>query len=334
MRSYFIIISLRLSILICTGLICTSCEADYDIDRYFEDDFNPRVVVNSIISPYEPITANLCWSKYYADTSDYKLVEFFDVELYENGSLIASQQCQDGLFLTNIYPQESKTYSLKITVPNYGEINATTSIPAYITSEIEYIKMLEADPDNSGFPYRFAHFRITKISSKDIVRAVWIMAEANYNIGGDYPLSTRRRSVYMYSDNIFIDKINARQDFWCSQAKESNISYNNFMRISYANFSKVTPVDFSIEATGRYEKEELNMIEQTDISITPTYTAVSMLTPSIDYDQYQVSIIESSYINPFGSGASSVYSNIENGLGIFAGYNSLVYNIDIKENQQ
>lgn len=334
MKLNFIVITLSLIILISGG-----CQADYDIDQYFKE-FTPRVVLNSIISPEEPIVGNLNWSKYYADTTRYKVVESFSVELYENGKLLVSLQCGGGLFVTNIYPEEAKTYSLKITVPNYGEVSASTTIPTPVTSTVECVKMVEADPDNTGNPYRFSHFKVTEISSKEAVRSVWIMAHVYYRTDDPFPSQNGSRNYYLYSDSEFVDKLNARKDLWCLEAKGSNVRYSQYIRVAYSDFNQALPLNFSIEATGRAEDERSHQSEQTDpaaqvyIPTTPMFTVVNFTTPSTDYDQYQESIFESFYIDPFGSGGSSVYSNVENGLGIFAGYSCVSYRLDVNAGRQ
>lgn len=329
MKLKYIIISLLLSFLISTG-----CESDYDIDKYFGADFVPRVVLNSIITPDQQIFASLYWSKYYADTTDYKMVESFDVELYENDSLIDSGQYADGLIAISYSPKESKTYRFKINVPNYGEISATTTIPTPITATAEYVEMLEMDSENSVNPYRFAHFKITEMSSKEDFRAVWIMTQYAYLLDGPNPSINGDRSYFLYSDSQFADKLNARRDLWCSQAKGSSVSYNQYIRISYSNFTKALPLDFSIETTGRFEDRRSKAPQKTDssdtnnIPTTPLFTTLNVVTPSTDYDQYRESVSESYQIDPFGSGGSYVYSNIQNGLGIFAGYSVSLYVFD------
>ena len=315
-------------ILLCT-VICYSCTYDYDTGYNIED-FKPQVVVHSIISPQYPIKATLFWSKFYTVKGNLKKISNFNTELYEDNILVAEINNSDSVVVTDIYPKSGKRYRLEITVPDYGVVSAETYIPTPSDASGEFVK-------TKGWNYQ--HAKINGITPSEKFRAIWVRCYAYYENG------YIDRSRNLYANNSFVDQINAGMDSYYAEDKGSNIGYEEFIRVPFQNISLATPIEFS----ARLEKEKSINIENTDdvaldewgdpiISLDEwgdeiyyknykmDYMLVAVITPSDDYDKYfktayRQGLFDFSPDMPFAGGETvPVYCNVENGLGIFAGY--------------
>lgn len=324
-------------ILLCL-FICYSCTYDYD-NGYDIENFEPQVIVNSIISPQSPIRAHLLWSKFYNDETELKKVSKFDTELYEDDILVAKINDSDSLVVTSIYPKIGKKYRLKITVPDYGEVSAQTYIPIPATAIGEFV----GNKGDGNFR-TYQHAKVTEINPVEKFRASWVRCYGHYENGD------MKKPSDLYSINHFTDQINAVMDSYDAQYRGSNIGYEDFIRVPYKNLSLVTPIEFSVWLENEksieidygiirdewgvpipyYLRDDIPLdewgIQILYEIIKMDYLLVAVITPSDDYDKYFKTWYRHSLSSfepdmPFmGGDIVPVYCNIENGLGIFAGY--------------
>lgn len=314
----------KIALLLLPIIACISCKYDYDIGSEFTN-FKPKVVLNSIITPDSVIKIDLVWSKQYLDkTDDYQKVEKFDAELYEDGVLIEKGEYQDGLMLTSIFPKEGKSYNIKINVPNYGEVKAKTNIPKPINTTAHYKQALGSSKWST-----YHHIEVSSIAPQERVRSAWIRTYAEYMIENETEIYEIKRSNDLYSNNAFAYQLNAVTDKYEVAYKGSEIGYEFFMRIPYVNISNSLPVNFSVlhylEANYTHmagENEWGYPIYENKKALLKT-VCVEVTSPSDDYDKhcksrYKQTILDSPDL-PFFIETVNVYSNVENGLGIFAG---------------
>lgn len=310
--------------LLCT-LICFGCNYDYDMNDN-PADFKPQVVVNSIINPDEPVTAVLFWSRHYTEKGDFKQVKKFDAELYEDDALVAQERGADSVFTTTIHPKIGKRYRLKITVPNYGEVTAETHIPTPANASATYVA-------TKGSPYRtYQHVRVDAITAVERSRAVWVRCLGVYK-NEEEDKEEEEECTDLYSNSPFPDQINAVLDSDDATYKGSNVGFEYFIRVPYQNLGMIAPLDFSVWLTSNISvstDRENPPLDETGEPIWYIYyklnvVRVDVITPSDDYDKYTKTRYKQSLYDyqpdlPFVSEIVPVYSNVQNGLGIFAGY--------------
>lgn len=310
------------------ALICFGCTYDYEINDDIKN-FKPKVVVNSIIHPNEPIKAVLFWSRHYTERGDFKKVSTFDAELYEDGVLVAQTVAADSIMETTVHPKVGKKYRLKITVPNYGEVTAETYIPAPTAISATYLA------NKDGGYGKYQHVRIEQLVASDEFRAVWVRCFGEYENGDIEECDD------LYSNSPFPDQINAVLDSDEATARGSNVGFEYFIRVPYQNLGLVLPLDFSVwlynETMRSTDHNDPPLDEEGNPIWTLTYKLnfvhVEVLTPSDDYDKYFKTRYKQSLYDyapdlPFVSEIVPVYCNIQNGLGIFAGYSKK--NINLK----
>ena len=305
------------------GVSFSSCEYDYDVDL---GEFTPKVVVNSIIHPDSTVKATLSWSRHIDDTSSYKVVARFTAKLYENSSVIFDGEGIDGALTTTVHPKEGAKYRLEVNVPQYGKLSAETSIPLKPTADLNHVGVM-GNPWNSYF-----HFTINKIIPDSETRSVMIKILNVDTAQNGYELSN------LYTNNAFCDQFNTENDMEDVEFKGSSVYHEYYIRIPYKNIHQAVPLKFSINQFALRGKNtivgykehpiydpgtgEIIGYEEYPIYATIYKMLAKVIAPSNEYDKYYKSAYQqNAYINIF-SNTYSVHSNIENGLGIFAGYSS------------
>ena len=299
-----------------------SCTQNYNIDSDLKDSFTPKVVVNSIICPDSLIRVKCYWSRRYDEAKDFEAVEVFSGELREERNTIATFKDISGEILLDRYPVAGKTYELRITVPDYDEVRASTYVPLPPGATVSY-------KESRGGFMLYHHFNISAISQQEPGRAVWITTHA---LWGE---SMLRDGYTYYCNNPFLDQLNAANDEMDNVASGSNVSHDRFIRIPSKNICLAGDISFSFMAsdTQTYyppnpDPEDWDWSQREEWPLT--YLYVNVIAPSDDYDKYFRSLYKQELYNydpdmPLFDETVNVYSNIENGLGIFAGYSAATY---------
>lgn len=305
------------------AFLITGCEYDYNVGL----DYKPQIVINSIINPDSTIKVNLFWSKELGSKEDYKRVVDFSARIYENDSIVFEAEDLKDSIKTTYYPKEGKGYRLEVNVPEYGIVKAKTSIPMAPTAEIKYNGMT---PATWGEDYR--HFEINKISSETKVRAIIARALGFYDNG------TVKISHSLYVNNPFCDQFNV----WFDN-EEGTTSHSGSIRIPYKNLELASPLIFYINNFSTYSDKFYKGTDEWGFPIyeydthTPISIAVEMIAPSDEYDKYYKSTDLQWVYGDVGIPIFNViipaHSNIENGLGIFAGYSYNTFKVEIEQDE-
>ena len=319
----------KITVLLPLLLLC-SCVYDYDMDL---GDYVPQVVVNSKITPDSTIKVVLNWSKEVGDKSDYKTVKQFNAKIYEDENLIYDEKNINDSIVTNYYPKGGSTYLLEIDVPNYGIVSAETNIPLLPDTNAEYAGL--AGSSKAGFYGGYRHFAVNDIEPQSITRSIIIKIYCTYKqisegligdgVGNGEPYD-------YYTMNPFCDEANSGNDSFNVAMKGSSISYSDYIRIPYKNIKLAMPLAFSFaNLYDKYQSIDMGIDDfgypvSESIDYTPDNLVVEIIAPSDDYDKYIKSVYRQKKMNntdpPIFCINIPVHSNIENGLGIFAGYSS------------
>lgn len=310
-------------------LSLSSCTYDYDINRHFEGEFKPKVVLNSLINPDSLIQGYVLWTKHVDDdmsgdvTKIFKKVDKFQVRLYEDEYLIFDAQCVDGFIETNIYPKEGFSYTIELDVPEYGLVRATTNIPTATTYTSSFDEVRGV----------YSHYTMDNFVTTQKSRALWVRAMPEYSDGTSYDYGAT-----FNIDNPYCDRVNGTTMYEDVVNSGSVICHWDFLRIAYKNITSSLPLDFSLwEFYEKYEtvisEDEFGYPVYDYIKLPPINTLLMLITPSDDYDKYYKDLSKQSIdeLLPIFSVITYVHSNIENGLGIFAGYVAEVQKYEIEQ---
>lgn len=283
-------------VLTLAALVCCACEIDYD----FNDRARKRqVVVNALISPQEPFTLQLNWSKPYSAEGKFAPVTGAGFRLYENGTNVAHGTSEaDGSATTSFIATAGRRYRLEITVPDYGELSAETSIPEKPVVAIAF----------AGQKGWYRHFDLRALTMPSDAKAFWI--RGTHLKRDSYTGQVRIEPIgAYYTTSTFVDQVNGANDTYEADEKGSTVDFEQFLRIPTENSQFVVPLHFSVYGA----PEDLH--------------AFQFITASNVYDRYMRSRYKQFLNSDWGAEGNpfieqiTVYSNISNGLGIFAGYN-------------
>ena len=270
--------------------ICWACEVDYS---FGEKDFKPRVVVNALISPQEPFAVRLHWSRSYSAQSGFTPVGEAEIRLYEdNTEVVRCPADPEGTTQTTFRAAAGRSYRLVVSVPGYGELSARTTIPEAPAARISFAHQ-------KGW---YRHFDMTDLTAGVDAKAIWLRGTERDNNG--------EKDIYaFYTTSVFVDQVNGANDAYESDEKGSTIDFEYFLRVARENLGAAFPLRFSVFG---------------DVENRHTFQIIAA---SDTYDRYmrsrykhELNTGESAQENPFIE-QITVYSNIDNGIGIFAGYN-------------
>lgn len=280
----------RIILVVVLSVVCWACEVNYS---FGEKDFNPRVAVNALISPQEPFEVRLHWSRSHSPQNDFTPVREAEIRLYEdNTEVVRCPADPEGTTHTTFLATAGHTYHLVVSVPDYGELSARTTIP-------------EAPAASLSFAYQkgwYRHFDMTDLTTGVDAKAIWIQGKERDNNG--------EKDIYaFYTTSVFVDQVNGANDAYESDEKGSTVDFEYFLRVARENLGVTFPLHFSVfGAVGN--RHSFKIIAASDT-----------------YDRYMRSLYKhklntgiSAQENPFIE-QITVYSNVDNGIGIFAGYN-------------
>jgi len=278
----------------------------YDID--FSEN-NVRVpVVNCVLTndsiQYLSITENS------GKVGEYKFKEITDAEakLYANDSLIGSfKYVSNKKWSLNYQPIAGVKYKLMVNIADSVTLWATTTMPA--RNLLSVIRKSDQFPSKNFIQYSGYHpYWICIISSFELIFPDSKPSGNDYvlfEIGTNHPLA---------------DKLSQRGNMASVVPSATTPKYNYYIRIKSDSLIGMNhPVEFKLQAN--YGNS----------------TYISFITASEEYDKYmrtsfQKVILRRDIDDPITLfDENIVYSNINNGIGIFAAYNELLvrYNDNI-----
>lgn len=285
------------------------CIHDFNPNGVFLNSFEKKIVINSLLCPDSCISIRINWSQKFGDSSPFSAVTQGYLKLYENDVLVYHDSIRGEVVRTLHRAQGGHKYRVIVTVPHQNEVCAETVIPEKADFNVIYLR------NNTNYTV----FKMTDIFVNSNVKAVWIVCLVNY---AD---STFVQSDELYADNPFLDPINSSLEQMDVADRESSILFERFIRIRTSMLRNALPVQFSIRNPG--DKSVYPEDNGKPVITKMTDLSVVLITPSPEYDAYFRSgykqyMYSNSTDNPLLYEPVSVYSNVKNGLGIFAGYSS------------
>ncbi len=274
-----------------------SCEEDFLFDT---GHFVPKVTVNCIFKPDSPWEVQLSYSKSaFEGDGDINMIQNAEVYIYElrNGREIYLKHQGDGLYTSDIYPpKQNSDYELVIHLEGYEKITAKSGIPR--KANVVYV--------TQNIVERTVEFQIQN-------------EESNFYL-------------WNFMNGTTLGQLNnGRQS--PSEFVKGIVTYNNasdfIANITSGNNEAVGTGGIFSAGINNAEGDENLLGANQDSTITKKF--LRMLTASEDffkfykdYERYFAnSGFHSSVSNPPGQ-----FSNVNNGIGIFAGYTEEFKEID------
>jgi hypothetical protein len=295
------------------SIFCYGCVDELNVIPGEKD---PQIVANCLFADAEPfkVYISTSFSPYHDVKSEIitdAVVEIFENDrsmgfltyekLYGNIIFDTTMIAIDSCFTNStIIPKTQNNYRIEIEVPGYKKITASSRIPSSIATQpiVSYITW----EDRSGYPYSFTTYQL---GFKD-------PPESNY-----YHISSK---IYDpspgHSHQFYIPVPFGSND---PVIEESNIKDNvNTLMYSFSDW-RFNGSDYIFE----FMIGNVSFYDTLDIFI-------SLNNVSREFEYYIKSIMASEISKDnFLADPLPIYTNIDNGLGIFAGYSQNVQKITL-----
>ena len=288
-------------------IICCGCETVVDLDVPLG---SPSFVLNGIINPDSAMVVEISENRSVLDDSEFKFIEGAMVDIYEDDKYLGQLEFDDNRFYTNkdLVPKVGASYKIEVSKEGYDNVTSDAKIPEEFAS-ISGVK-IDSVTNRDRKEFRFE-------------------LEINDPIGEHY----YEIAVYGYRKLYEFDEIT--EEFYQIDSslvlfglKTEDLAIDEFQGVgndSYVLNDKL------------FEGEKYTVSFQPTFSVsgdlTLQYTTFIFALRNInkDYYLYQRSKALHFWVedNPFAEPVP-VHNNIQNGFGIFAGYNQINQIVRIK----
>ena len=299
-------------------LICfCSCSYDYDVgdSRIQEKDY---LIVNSLLNPNRPISIYF-YRTQQTDTGYICLeVENLSVSLKEDNKVIFEGLTPSPVLTLDHYPKTGSTYSISVNDTDGTEVYATTRIPEAISCVAD----MSFGDSKYAWPYYLAYLNEFPDTFDERV-TLWVTA---YKV---FESAEFIQYNELYANNLLVDNVNRNEGMEVLNPTVGSLYYDGFLRVKNRNLTELNELIFTPAYAhyGEYRPDS----EQQGIRIKLT-------TASPEYDQYCTSLFKQKAMIIYEDDISAivyqptqVYSNVHNGLGIFAGVNEIDYYFSLPE---
>jgi len=271
----------------------------------FEGDVNiPKLVINSIFESDSTFKVHVSSSRSVIDTSSFQNIGDALVTIKDdNGNIIENlNHVDNGFYIGQTFPQKNQTYTLQITHSNFANITSSDSLPSPITiNSIDTSTIVDPingdrlqitldfdDPESSQNYYLIETYSVNEylvIKNSDTT---------------EYELDTTKQYMIL-TDEVFQNGGSP----WREQGLFNDILFNGQnkaleLEIPYDNYS-------GIESGYEWSYKILGV-----------RVYLHNISKSYYYYRTSLELYQSASGNPFAQPVQ-VYSNIENGFGVFAG---------------
>ncbi|MFA9393058.1 MAG: DUF4249 domain-containing protein [Prolixibacteraceae bacterium] len=276
-------------------LTLSSCSKPVELDLPLYDD---KPVVNCLFTPEEPFVVHVSKT---ASQFDTMLVNVSNalVEIYQGEKILAELPSNGFGFYSDstLYPEIGKSYTLKVNVPGYDVVTAIDSVPSTYSEFIYQGFEEDAWYNEEGRAYNALTF---EIEDQAVSNFFEVLYRANYS------------TQYSWQDTI-------SYHFWMSHFTLFDPVIEKGRTISIFTDQMFNGSNYTIkmmDGNGIWSADSLHLNVQV-LQGSQTFYTYRTTFYKHDYAQY------SDFFEP--TEPVIMYSNINNGYGIFAGYRSKFY---------
>lgn len=273
------------------AIMIAACEKPIDFE---EEVKTPKLVVNSFFSPDSTWVAYLSQSLTIIERGELKAIDNATVKLFEDDEFIGNLEfTANGKYASDKKPIENKNYRIEADAPGYKKVSSISKIPN------ESIEVLSIDT-----------------SRTDVFDELYLKLKINVKDNGD--------ELHYYGIRIF----GFREGFWSPVYFKSNdpilnIGSNYVESASFTNelFTNTTTTIELLADVIWYEGSSFTFDKIT--LFVETFSEEAYLY-NRSYESYQIAL------DDFFAEPVQVFSNIEHGFGIFGGFRTLEYPLDLQ----
>ena len=291
----------RLFFLLSIPLVYISCEKVIP----FDGDVNtPKLVINSVFESDSTFKVHVSSSRSVIDTASFNNIDDAIVSIKDDNENIIEtlNHIENGFYIGQTFPQENQTYILEVNHPDYADITASDSLPSPITiNSVDtstiidpingnrlQISMNFDDPENTQNYYLIETYSVNEylvIKNSDTT---------------EYELDTTKQFMVL-TDEVFQNGGSP----WREQGLFNDLLFNGQ--------NKTLELEIPNDSWSGSE-------DGYDWSYQTLTLRLYLHNITLSYYYYRTSLelFQNASGNPFAQPVQ-VYSNIENGFGVFAG---------------
>jgi len=315
-------------------LVLWGCTVDYQMKPTNVDEPN-RLVINSFLSPENPVCVYFHTIDRTAEGFVYRAAENLHVKLMEDDRILFDGLCADSVLALEHHPMANATYRIEVALSGYESVRAETTVPSAITCKAS------AEPFEPRVSDDFTIYSDMKYLLSDFAgeyeqenTSLYVQV---YNVLTEDALV---KSNSLYASNVLVDPFNRSNGIRVMDSDTGSSYYEYFMRVKNRNIPYLDRLIFiaNMFPNGHYEYDFEN------------WTLTGTWIPNVDLKKYLVKVIAAGHeydmyfknyyqqttyasyddvISSFFYQPIPVYSNINGGLGIFAGMNETNYYFDV-----
>ena len=295
-----------------TTILFSACEKILDIDI---PDNRKHIVVNGIVNSDSLIQLQVSKSQNVLDTDDILFLTNASVKLYANNTLIEDLiHADSGVYVSNVIPEIGVDYKINVEYDNLKSVNAHIMLqnPAEIISIDTIIELLdnvyeggESYGDEGLYQQYEIHYEVRIAdtgNSNDYYFLALSRLQPIYDYENEIPVITGYEEMIEYYDSNDPVFRGSNNEYTLDKMYGKVFSDEIF-----------NGKEYNIDISTNYFKDEFQE--------EPAKIYIKLLTVNSDIYRYITSfnLNQQSKYDPFAQPVQ-IYSNIENGLGLFSGY--------------
>ena len=286
-------------LLIFSALTLSNCTKEIEFDA---QDIAPRIVVNSLFTNDSIWAAHISRSVGVLETTSYTTIDNASVNIFDaNANLVTTLTHQgNGLYTspTGLTPQANQSYTIEASASGYESVNASNSIPSAVPI------------------YQLDTVTSTNSNNEPILEAT-ITFQDPPNISNYYMLEVYVTGTYY--NEWEQDSIEIREPL---QISCDDINVETVNRFNFGGFENTYLYLMLKDQNFDGENYSLtfSVINYAELKDMDLFGEIRLVNTSEEYFNYLKSfnMYQRTINNPFATPVQ-VYSNVNNGMGIFAG---------------
>jgi hypothetical protein len=320
---------LNIFLLLISAILITSCQKEIDFNGEISE---PKIVLNSYVSPDSMITAHLSKSRFFlSNETKFEFIANGTINLYINDVWKEKMQYLDnGIYIASYQPNPGDKVTMKVQVQGFDEVVGTTIIPLKTNLiSVDTTQVLTSYRDEyigSDIAASYQNYDCTfNIKIKDEPEKENFYRIVMKRIFSDGFSSEIYESFMSFSLEGFDNQGNNLFDFIAGQTEEQNdqqVLNDELFNGKEINF-KIKQSYYFLKIMPGFE-EYFNKSRSTE--------SIQINIQSISKDLYLFLKTKEASNNNIGNIFSEpvlIYNNVENGIGILGSYTNQVKKIDL-----
>ncbi len=296
------------------SLFFISCETVIDVEIPLEP---AKLVINSTLIPGQPFRVHLSSSQHILDNSDYKSISGAEIKIYEDGQLLTTlPDSTEGNYISGTFmPIVGKKYRVEASKNGFETVTAEETLPK---NAVKIISVKTDTVERNDFDYIEQRLEFDIEIDDDV-------NEENY-----YEIIIKRITIGLYYDYsqdppVITDTITRVRNRPLQSEDPSLEEFQNYGQSIYFDDGlfngKKYHMKVSTQSEGFSNPEDV-LEDYYEIYLRNTSEAYYLYKRSTELQNWTED-------DPFAQPVQ-VYNNINNGYGIFAGYNNeMVYKVEL-----